>query len=121
MKNIILTTILFMTFFPSLGQIKCEEVKDVIEGEGEDIGSLSSFQLIESSWLKSIQAYEFDSKIFVIAEIKTNEYSFQSKKYIFCGIPYSNWKIFYSRYTDSSLSIGEKFHKYIIDYKCNCD
>jgi len=101
--------------------VKCEEIKEFIEEEGYKIGELSSFQLIESSWLKSVLAYEFENKVYVIAEIKTNDYSFQSQKYVFCGIPYSNWKNFYNRFYDNSLSYGEKFHKYIIRYKCDCD
>lgn len=44
----------------------------------------------------------------------------KQKRIFFCGIPIMNWSNFrFGGYGDSK-SYGERFHKYIIDYKCNC-
>jgi hypothetical protein len=75
---------------------------------------------MNSSWLNKVTAYSYNYKIYVIAEIKKNDYDFNPKSYIFCVIPSMNWQNFqFGGYNDSP-SYGERFHKYIFDYKCNC-
>ncbi|WP_109300896.1 hypothetical protein [Aquimarina sp. AU474] len=100
-------------------QVSCDDLIDFIEMNGYYTSSIGSYTL-DSSWLYKVTAYTYQYKTFVIAEIKKNEYSYVTNTYIFCGIPSSNWSNFqYSGYYDSD-SYGERFHKYIMDYKCNC-
>lgn len=99
--------------------VSCDELLTFIKTEGYYKASLSSVQL-NSSWLYKVTAYSYNYKIYVVAEIKKSEYSYQANSYIFCEIPEQNWTRFqYGGYGDSS-SYGERFHKYIIDYQCNC-
>jgi hypothetical protein len=77
--------------------------------------------ILSSSWLSKVEAYDYESKVIVIAEIK-GEGSFFPKKYIFCNVPVENWKYFEGLSPiSSSKTYGERFHEAIIDYKCDCD
>lgn len=99
--------------------VSCTDLLQFITQKGYRKGEVSSYQLINSSWLKSVTAYSYDNKIFVVAVIKKNQYDYTGKTYIFCGIPSNNWDNF-SIY-DNNPSYGEKFRKYIIDYQCDCN
>ncbi|WP_161634400.1 hypothetical protein [Aquimarina pacifica] len=100
-------------------QVDCDHLIDFIEIKGYYYSSLSNYTL-DSSWLYKVTVYTYEYKTFVIAEIKRNEYNYITSTYIFCGIPPSNWSNFqYGGYYDSD-SYGERFHKYIMDYKCDC-
>jgi len=119
MRKIFFLLILLYVHIGSAQEVSCENLLEFIESEGYRKGSLSSYTL-NSSWLYKVTAYEYDYRIYVVAEIKRNEYSFSTNTYIFCGIPSQNWSNFrYGSYGDSN-SYGERFHKYIIDYVCNC-
>ena len=98
--------------------IKCDDLINYIEKEGRYIESVNAIQLLTSTWLKEVIAYSIENTIVVIAKIQQNQFS--TKKYIFCGIPKSNWNNFYVGINDMSKTYGERFHKYIIDYQCNC-
>lgn len=101
-------------------EINCNDLLNFIVKEGYFKSSLSSY-ILNSSWLYKVTAYEYEYRTYVVAEIKKSEYSYQTSKYIFCGIPNMNWSNFqYGIYGDSQ-SYGERFHKYIIDYKCDCN
>ncbi len=101
-------------------QINCDNLISFIKVNGYSKNSISSY-ILNSSWLYKVTAYSYEYKIFVIAEIKRNEYSYSTDSYIFCGIPANNWTNFkYGGYYDSD-SYGERFHKYIINYRCNCN
>jgi hypothetical protein len=113
--NIIITTSVFSQ------DVTCDELTSYVKTEGYRKGSVYSYQLYESSWLKSVECYQYDNVLFVIAEIKKDQYSYTTNKYIFCGIPKANWDSFYWGYNDSGKTYGERFHKYIIDYTCNCN
>jgi hypothetical protein len=121
MKKIILIIILFTLSYNSYSQkVSCEDLLNFVKEKGYDKGVISNY-ILESSWLYKVTAYEYEYKTYVVAEIKKNEYSYQTETYIFCGIPNMNWTNFkYGGYGDSE-SYGERFHKYIIDYKCNCN
>lgn len=121
MKKIILTVIFFILNYNSYSQeVNCEDLLNFIKEKGYTKGTVSSYTL-NSSWLYKVTAYDYEYKTYVVAEIKKSEYSYQTEKYIFCGIPNMNWSNFkYGSYGDSE-SYGERFHKYIIDYKCNCN
>ena len=100
-------------------EVSCTDLQDFIEDYGYEKASLSSYTL-NSSWLYKVTAYTYEYKIYVIAEIKTNQYSYSTNSYVFCGIPSQNWQYFqYGGYGDSN-SYGERFHKYIFNYQCNC-
>lgn len=101
--------------------VTCQELLSFVLRNGYYKGEVSSYALISSSWLKSVKAYEYKNSVFVVAEIKKDEFSYQARTYLFCGIPKRNWDNFESSFIESRLSYGEKFHKYIIDYQCDCN
>jgi hypothetical protein len=106
--------------------VSCEDLIDYVKEEGHSEGEVSSFTLAlamdkGSSWLKEVKGYSLENNYIVIAEIKKDEFGFSTAKYIFCGIPSSNWRNFKNGLSDLGMSYGEKFHKYIIDYKCKCN
>ena len=116
-KFILLTFSCFIFSLRTYAQeVSCNDLLDFIKSEGYKNSSISNWTL-NSSWLYEVTAYSYDYKIYVVAEIKKNEYSLQTNTYIFCGIPSMNWSNFQFGTSDS---YGERFHKYIIDYKCNC-
>jgi hypothetical protein len=100
--------------------VSCDELVDFIETKGMYSNSVSSYTL-DSSWLTKVTLYSYNMNYFVVANIKTNEYSYTSKPYIFCGIPYSNWQRFQTGSYGDTDSYGERFHKYIFPYKCDCN
>ncbi|MEL0643317.1 hypothetical protein V6251_02915 [Olleya sp. Ti.3.14] len=97
----------------------CDDLLSFIENNGYSKGSLSNYTL-DSDWLYQVKAYDYEYKIYVVAKIKKSEYSYQTNTYIFCGIPSTNWSNFKNGGYGDSNSYGERFHKYIIDYKCDC-
>lgn len=116
MSQILLTFFLFTSLTFSKPQTSCEEIIRLAKSEGIRHGYVSSISLMNSEWLKNVEAYKIEGVIIVIATIK-NESSYFGKEYVFCGVPESNWTSFSYGY---SGSYGERFHQYIIDYQCNC-
>jgi hypothetical protein len=92
---------------------------EYVQENGTKTGNVSALSLMYSTWLKDVTAYTIEDKIVVIAEIKKDEYGLSTKKYIFCGIPKQNWENFYWGVNDFGKSYGERFNKYIMDYRCN--
>lgn len=121
MKKILLILLLSITSLNSFSQtVKCNDLHVFIVENGYKKATLQSY-ILSSSWLYKVTAYSYDYKIYILAEIKENEYSYKTNTYIFCGIPNMNWQNFqYGGYDDPN-SYGERFHKYIIDYQCNCN
>lgn len=99
--------------------VTCNEFFEYIIDKGYQYGKVSGYSM-DSEWLKTVTAYKFEGALYIVAEIKENEYSYSTKSYIFCGIPTYNWNKFKSGGYGDSNSYGERFHKYIFDYKCNC-
>lgn len=120
MKRYILVFLLSFSFFASAQSVSCGELMSFIKSEGMYSSSISSYTL-DSSWLTKVTLYNYDMKYFVIAEIKANKYSYGSKPYIFCAIPFNNWSNFKNGGYGNSDSYGERFQKYIFDYQCNCN
>ncbi|HOD09657.1 MAG TPA: hypothetical protein PKH91_02850 [Flavobacterium sp.] len=121
MKKAFLIVLFFINSNLSYSQtISCNELLSFIKENGYLKSTISSYTL-NSSWLYKVTAYEYDYKTYVVAEIKRNEYSYSTDTYIFCGIPNNNWNNFKNSYYNSNDTYGERFHKYIIDYKCNCN
>ncbi len=125
MKHILITIALTITFGLSgfsQSSISCDDLADGVVKEGKKIGGYSTLQLLNSDWLYKVDGYEYEEIIFVIAEVKRkNSLLQQTDKYIFCGIPKKYWDNFSSLLSDLPMTVGEKFHKYIYNYKCNCD
>jgi hypothetical protein len=82
MKNIFISIFFLVSFKTYSQQIKCNELFNYVVSHGYEKGSVSSY-VMNSSWLKKVTAYDYDNVIYVVAEIKENEYSFQTKSYIF--------------------------------------
>jgi len=123
MKTVyVIITILILSIVEARAQnITCTELLNFVEENGYKKGEVSSLQLYDSSWLKSVEAYQYKNTIFVVAEIKADDFGFSTQKYIFCGIPLRNWESFENAWLDTESSYGKKFQKYIINYKCSCN
>lgn len=123
MKQLIIVLILIFISTDKLSaqEVSCDNLIDYVIKKGNLKESVFPIQLINSSFLKEVKAYSIDNTIVVIAEYKNSQPSFTTKKYIFCGIPSSNWNDFYIGLSDLGKTFGERFHKYIIDYRCKCD
>lgn len=119
MKKIILMALLLFNFSCYSQEVSCTDLLDFIKSKGSYVGSIPNY-ILDSSWLYEVTAYRYDGNYFAIAKIKENEYSYRTKSYIFCAIPYMNWSNFYYGGYGDSKSYGERFHKYIMDYQCNC-
>jgi len=119
MKKVGLILLLLFSFNSYSQDVSCDDLLKFVKSEGSYESSIGVHTL-NSDWLYEVTAYRYESKYYVIAKIKNNKYSYETKSYVFCGIPYRNWSDFkYGSYSDSK-SYGERFHKYIIDYQCNC-
>lgn len=123
MKNFLISLGLFLFIsYGAVGQsVSCSELLQYVVKNGRSKATVNSYQLFDSSWLKEVKAYSIENSLFVVATIKRNEYDFTGQKYIFCGIPSSNWSNFYNGLYDLNLSYGERFHKYIFKYQCECN
>ena len=118
-RTVLMLMFYFLTSNSYSQEVSCNDLLNFIVKEGYSKATISSY-VLNSSWLYKVIAYEYEYKTYVIAEIKKSEYSYETSTYIFCGIPNMNWSNFqYGAYGDVK-SYGERFHKYIIDYKCNC-
>lgn len=114
--RIIAILVLLFQFNLIFGQVNC----DVLTRKVESTFTLHSVTslLLDSSWLYEVNLYYTDGKYFVVAVVQHD--NFMKSKYIFCGIPKTNWNNFYFGQNDPNSTYGERFHKYIIDYKCDC-
>ena len=72
-----------------------------------------------STMIAKAEYYTVDNGGLVIAYLKSNDFDYSGKPYIFCGISAQRWAKFKSE--GSYGSWGEAFHQYIMDYKCNCN
>lgn len=122
MKKIIVLTVLCLSLsLISFSQhVKCDELISYVEKEGQLKGTVSPIQLIESSWLSEVKAYDIENTIVVIASIKQDDFGITTKKYIFCGISEVDWNYFSYPLSDLNKTFGERFRKNIFNKKCNC-
>ena len=100
-------------------QVTCNELLSYVKSNGYVKSTIYSYKL-NSKWLNKVTAYSLDNQIFVVAEIKKDEYSYSTSEYIFCSIPNTNWSSFEYKSSGDLETYGERFHKYIIDNVCNC-
>ena len=99
----------------------CLDLITYVTKKGVHIGQVGNFQLLTSSWLKTIDAFEYNSSIIVVAVVKRDQFSTETKPYIFCNVPKANWREFKEIPLPVGKTYGEKFHIFIRDYKCNCN
>jgi hypothetical protein len=125
MKNsIVILSVAFLFSFSSLkGQTtSCRQLIEDVYKYGTSKGTIDNSLFLTSEWLKKTEAFSIDNSIVVIAEFYTNESHSSSQRYVFCGVPPSNWDTFYdNRMLLLDKSLGEQFREYIYDYKCNCN
>ena len=118
MKSVLLF-ILFSGFisFTSAQSVSCE---DLVEYAMSKDSYPDTVRPYDSSFLvKAEYYYVAYSSGLVIAYIKTNDWDYRGKPYIFCGISQSRWNTFKSEGMYSG-SYGKAFHTYIMDYTCDC-
>lgn len=116
MRITLLTIICFAIFNVVQAQeVSCGELYNYVIDNYRYPSTVNCFG---SELLVKVQRYDVDGTGFVVAYIKQTEYDFRGKPYIFCGISSYNWSMFRSGGFGGSW--GESFHKYIMDYKCNC-
>jgi len=100
-------------------KVECADLYAFIVENGYRKATVQNY-ILNSSWLYKVTAYSYEYEVYVVAEIKENEYSYKTRSYIFCGIPNLNWQYFQYGGFDDSPSYGKRFHKYIMNYKCDC-
>ena len=121
MKTKLFLILLFTFSNSSYSQtVSCDDLLEFIKAKGSYVSRVSSYTL-DSEWLNDVTAYTYEGKYYVIAKIKKDKYSYSTKTYLFCGIPYRNWTSFKNGGYGTSDSYGSRFHTYIIDYTCNCN
>jgi len=117
----LLILMLFFSFNIFSQKTKCEDLIKYAKEESYSNDEISSYKLSESSWLKKVKAYHFTNNSTVItAEIKLKN-SYETKKYVFCGVSFDIWVVFKTGVYDSNTTYGERFHKYIFNNKCDCN
>ncbi len=115
MKKAILIICLIFFYNSSAQDVSCDDYMDFIKTKGYSSTSLSNYTL-DTSWLYKVTKYTYEYNNYVIVEIKENEYSYTTKKYIYCGISNTHWSGFrYGGYGDTE-SFGKRFLKYIAPY-----
>jgi len=97
-------------------ETSCIELYGLVQVKGTQLESLSN-RVMNSDWLNEVKVYRYQNKLFVSANIK----DVTTKTYLFCNIPDSNWDRFKNGGLYDSNSYGERFHKYVFEYKCDCN
>lgn len=73
MKTSVLVILLSIAMFNGNAQyVRCTELLDFVAQNGYYKGEVSSLMLINSSWLRSVKAYQYKNSVFVVAEIITD-------------------------------------------------
>jgi len=116
MKKLVILFFFLVIKTPSNAQsISCQELFEIITDYHDTRDNVIT---IGSSMLAKATHYTVDGDGFVIAYIKSNDYDFLGKPYIFCGISSQRWSRF--KIEGMTGSWGESFHNYIREYTCNC-
>ena len=95
--------------------LSCQDAFEFVTSQYDRKESVTCYN---SDMLVRVSYYIVDGNGFVVAYIKQHDYDIYGKPYLFCGISQQNWINFKSDGIYNSW--GKSFHKYIIDYKCNC-
>lgn len=115
MKRILLFgAFLFFTAYSA--QASCHELVQYAKSEDSYPDRITP---INSSMLAKAEYYKVNGGGLVIAYLKSNDYDFTGRPYIFCGISTQRWAKFKSEGMFGSY--GKAFHEYIRDYTCDCN
>lgn len=114
MKLSLCILFLSFSFFGLSQEISCQEAYEIILEYGENKRTITTYG---STMLIKVEKYKVDGNIYVVGFIKSNEYDYMGKPYLFCGVSRYDWSNFTTYYISSA---GEAFHKYIFPYKCDC-
>lgn len=114
MKKILFCTALFLA--AGLQAQTCNELVQYAKSEDSYPDRITP---INSSMLAKAEYYQVNGGGLVIAYLKSNDYDYTGRPYIFCGISSQRWAKFKSEGMFGSW--GESFHAYIRDYTCNCN
>jgi hypothetical protein len=112
MKKLILLSALLISSI-TIAQIKCSGLLNTVKALKVNHTDYAT----DSSWLQKVTFHEYyDSQsrkkvFFAIAKMNGREY-------VFCDFPLSNQLSYVAKW---NLSSGKAFHKYIFNYKCNCE
>jgi hypothetical protein len=114
---------LLLTFNSLTGQTtSCRQLMEYVSMNGTSIGVIDNSMFINSEWLRKAEAFSIDNSIVVIADFYKDKNHSSFQRYVFCSVPASNWDTLYNnRMLLLDKSLGEQFHQYIYDYKCNCN
>lgn len=115
MKKSFLTIAFIVCLLSAYSQLRCSEAVKIIEKNNYR----QSEHCFGSDWLLKVTRYNVEGNSYVIAYIKQSNFDLSGKPYLFCGVSASNWSNF--RFEGMTDSYGQAFHKYIMDYTCNCD
>ncbi|WP_186990409.1 hypothetical protein [Constantimarinum furrinae] len=96
-------------------KISCQELFRIVT---ENYDSKNTATCYGSSMLVKANYYRLEGMGFVVAYIKSSDYDFKGKPYIFCGISTQRWNTF--KNNGMLGSWGESFHEYIRDFTCDC-
>lgn len=114
------TILLFVAFlFTSVYSAQTASCSDLVSYARSSDSYPDKVNPYGSSMLAKAEYYEVDGGGLVIAYIKSNDYDYTGKPYIFCGISSQRWAKFKSEGMYGSW--GESFHTYIMDYTCDCN
>ena len=115
MKKILILATLFIATIFSAQSMSCNDLVNYAK-------SSDSFpdvvKPLNSSMIAKAEYYKVDGGGIVIAYLKSNDYDFTGKPYIFCGISAQRW--FNFKLDGLSGSYGKAFHEYIREYTCDC-
>lgn len=122
MNRIYLLLVIFLIGNTALAQYGSKQkpsCNDLVTYAKNNYDSKDSPTIITSSMLAKVEGYKINGSYFVIAYIKQNDYDFYGTPYIYCGISDERW----SAFKNGGLygSWGKSFHKYIMDYTCDCN
>lgn len=95
--------------------ISCQELFEIVTEKYDSKDEVTCFN---SEMLTKATHYEVEGMGFVVGYIKSNNYDFRGKPYIFCGVSSWQWSSF--KMNGMSNSWGEAFHEYIRNKICDC-
>jgi hypothetical protein len=117
MKKILLLFSLILWGHIGFSQsVSCQSLQEEIE-EAAELESTAT--CVGSSALVKAEYYTLDGDGFVIVYLKSNQYDFSGRPYVFCNISSARWSKFVSEGRNGSW--GKAFNTYIRDYLCNCN
>ncbi|MCG2760601.1 MAG: hypothetical protein L6407_05265 [Candidatus Delongbacteria bacterium] len=116
MKFILLFGALLFSTLYSSQSTSCSDLVSYAKSEDPYPDRVSPYG---STMIAKAEFYQVEGGGLVIAYLKSNEYDYSGKPYIFCGISRERWAKFKS--VGMYDGWGEAFHQYIMDHTCDCN